>query len=82
MPTLAFKLNDSNAVGISLNLAYQTFAAKGLQGFAPFSSNAAALTAIGHDSIAWGTPRLFLWAQPCACKLGLPGTTREKAYPG
>ncbi|OGA46014.1 MAG: hypothetical protein A3F74_01600 [Betaproteobacteria bacterium RIFCSPLOWO2_12_FULL_62_58] len=60
MPILAFKLNDSNAVGSSLNLAYQTFAAKGLQGFTPFSSNAAVLTAVGHDSsIAWGTPGLF-----------------------
>ena len=32
-PTYAMKLNADNAVGISLNLAYQMFKAEGLQGF-------------------------------------------------
>jgi long-chain fatty acid transport protein len=54
-PTVAFKLNDNHAIGLSINFAYQHFAAKGLQGFAAFSSNPAALTDVGHDSsTGWG----------------------------
>src|SRR5512146_2127694 len=40
-PTIGFKLNDNHAVGLAVNFAYQRFAAKGLQGFSPFSSNPA-----------------------------------------
>ncbi len=55
-PTYAMKINDSNAIGISLNLVYQTFSATGLQAFGPgpgnanVSSNGAALTNNGTDS--------------------------------
>jgi long-chain fatty acid transport protein len=51
-PTYAMKINDSNAIGISLNLVYQTFSATGLQNFGNFgySSNAQALTNNGTDS--------------------------------
>lgn len=38
-PTWSMKINPTNEIGISLNLAYQQFAAKGLQGFmAPIGS--------------------------------------------
>ena len=49
-PTYAMKINDSNEIGISLNLVYQMFSANGLQGFAAQSSNANALTNNGTDT--------------------------------
>ncbi len=56
-PTWAMKVNDSNSIGVALNLVYQTFAATGLGGFGPagghgfnISSNPAALTDNGTDS--------------------------------
>ena len=54
-PTFAMKINPDNAIGISLNLAYQQFAAKGLAGFSPMSSAPSNLTNQGHDSsTGWG----------------------------
>lgn len=49
-PTYAMKINDKHAIGISLNLVYQTFSATGLGAFATSSSNRAALTDNGKDS--------------------------------
>jgi long-chain fatty acid transport protein len=56
-PTWAMKLNDSNSVGVALNLVYQTFAATGLQAFGPagghgfnISSNPTALSDNGTDT--------------------------------
>jgi long-chain fatty acid transport protein len=42
-PTWSMKINPDNAIGVSLNLAYQTFAATGIQGFNPSGIN------VGHD---------------------------------
>jgi long-chain fatty acid transport protein len=53
-PTIAWK-SGAHALGASLNLAYQRFEARGLQPFAPFSSDPANLTDRGHDdSTGWG----------------------------
>ncbi|MGA9667459.1 MAG: outer membrane protein transport protein [Gallionella sp.] len=51
-PTWAMKLNPTNAIGVSLNLAYQMFSATGLAPFAAFgySSNPNALTDNGTDT--------------------------------
>jgi len=49
-PTWAKKLNSGHSIGVSLNLVYQTFSATGLQAFAGWSSNPAALTNTGKDS--------------------------------
>lgn len=49
-PSIAYKLNDQHAIGAGLNFAYQQFSAKGLQAFAPYSSDAEHLTNKGHDS--------------------------------
>ncbi len=49
-PTWAMKINPQHAIGVSLNLVYQTFSATGLSAFAGMSSNAAALTDNGTDS--------------------------------
>ena len=43
-PTIAYRFNDRNAIGVSAVLGYQMFKAEGLQAFAGFSSDAANLT--------------------------------------
>ncbi len=54
-PTISYKITPEHALGLAVNFAHQSFAAKGLQGFAGFSSNPAALTDVGHDSAnGWG----------------------------
>jgi long-chain fatty acid transport protein len=54
-PTFSMKLNSANAIGVSLNFAYQRFKATGLQGFAGFSSSPSNLTDNGYDSsTGWG----------------------------
>lgn len=56
-PTLAWKLSPQNAVGVSLNLAYQRFKATGLQNFdnAFQSSSTGNVTDRGYDSASgWG----------------------------
>ncbi|MGO8756030.1 MAG: OmpP1/FadL family transporter [Gallionellaceae bacterium] len=54
-PTYARKINADNAVGISLNFAYQMFQAYGLQNFTGLSSDPANVTNNGYDSSSgWG----------------------------
>lgn len=54
-PTLAYKLNETNSIGISPLLGYQRFGANGLQAFAAISSDPANLTDRGYDSATgWG----------------------------
>ncbi|PHQ27245.1 hypothetical protein CLH62_06640 [Marinobacter guineae] len=52
-PTWSWEFSDNQAFGISPVIAYQRFEAKGLQNFAPFSSDASALSNNGTDD-AWG----------------------------
>lgn len=50
-PTWAMKVNPTNAVGVSLNLAYQMFSATGVNGaFAGLSSNPSAMSDNGTDT--------------------------------
>jgi len=54
-PSLAYKLNEHNAVGVGVNFAYQRFKATGLDAFAPFSSDPGNFTDRGYDSATgWG----------------------------
>ncbi len=56
-PTIAYKFLPRHSVGVSLNLAYQTFAASGLAPFGQFglSSDPTRLSNNGHDdSTGWG----------------------------
>lgn len=54
-PSLAFRLNPKHAIGLSLNLAYQRFEAKGLQGFASQSESPNHFSNRGKDSsTGWG----------------------------
>jgi long-chain fatty acid transport protein len=52
-PTAAYKINASNAIGISPLIGYQRFKAEGLQAFAGISSDRANVTNNGYDD-AWG----------------------------
>jgi long-chain fatty acid transport protein len=57
-PTLAMKINENHAVGVSFRIAYQRFKAYGLQNFAfppPFNASSAPnnVTNKGYDS-SWG----------------------------
>ncbi|MHB0984866.1 MAG: OmpP1/FadL family transporter [Sulfuricella sp.] len=49
-PTVAYKVNGTNSIGISPLLGYQRFKADGLQAFSGFSSDANNLTNKGYDS--------------------------------
>lgn len=49
-PTWSMKVNPANAVGVSLNLAYQSFEAKGIQPFAGLSTNPSAVSNNGVDT--------------------------------
>ena len=49
-PTVTWKLTPTQTIGASLNLAYQRFEAKGLQGFATASTSPNDLTNNGHDN--------------------------------
>ncbi|MHB1236458.1 MAG: OmpP1/FadL family transporter [Gallionella sp.] len=49
-PTWSKKLNATNSVGVSLNLAYQMFSATGLGGFSGMSSNPSAVSDNGTDT--------------------------------
>lgn len=54
-PTLAYKLNETNSIGISPLLGYQRFGANGLQAFAAISTAPTKLTDNGYDSsTGWG----------------------------
>ena len=49
-PTWGYKINEQNAVGVSVNLVYQTFSATGLEAFQGISANPAHLTSTGQST--------------------------------
>ena len=49
-PTLAYKIDSNNAIGVAPLLAYQRFYANGLDAFAPYSLYPRNLTNQGYDS--------------------------------
>ena len=53
-PTVAFKINDSNSIGISPLLGYQRFMAQGLQAFEGISASPNNVTNNGYDQ-SYGT---------------------------
>jgi long-chain fatty acid transport protein len=50
VPTLAVKVAEKHAIGVSAIIAYQRFEARGLEAFSNFSSDKDNLTNNGHDS--------------------------------
>lgn len=54
-PSVAYKLNEQNALGLAVNFAYQRFSAQGLNAFSTASASSANLTNRGTDtSTGWG----------------------------
>ena len=59
-PTVSYKVNERFSVGASLNLIAQSFEAKGLYAFLPFSSDPTAFTNNNHDNSYGASLRLGL----------------------
>jgi long-chain fatty acid transport protein len=85
-PTLSYRINAENNVGIALNLVHQTFRANGLGAFAqttgPFayaSSNPANVTDKGHDSSNGVGVRLG-WQGKIAPGLTVGATVQPKTH--
>jgi long-chain fatty acid transport protein len=70
-PTISYKINESNFVGASINLAYQRFEAEGLSSFG-ISNN-------GHDSSYGGGLHLG-WLGKINDTLSLGATYQSKTY--
>lgn len=80
-PSVAYKLNEQNALGLALNFAYQRFSADGLGAFAGASANSANLTNRGTDtSTGWGV-RLG-WTGQVTPELTLGATWASKTRTG
>lgn len=80
-PTYAMKLNPTNAVGVSLNLAYQMFKAEGLQNFdnGTASSAPGSVTNNGYDSsTGWGVRIGWTGEVTPAVTLGATYQTKTK----
>lgn len=85
-PTLAMKLNENHAVGVSLKLAYQRFKAFGLSnppalnaGFAGMSSNANKLTNNGFDD-SYGYGFGLGWTGQVTPTLTLAAAYQSRTY--
>lgn len=78
-PTVTWKLTPSNTVGISLNLAYQRFEAKGLDGFAGFSTDGNNLTNRGHDN-SYGAGVHIGWIGQLNDTVTLGATYQSRTY--
>ena len=80
-PTLAWKINETHTVGVSVNLAYQRFEAKGLQNFdnRNFSSSVGNVTNRGHDN-SYGAGLHFGWIGKVNDSVSLGATYQTKTY--
>jgi long-chain fatty acid transport protein len=78
-PTLAWRINETHTVGLSLNLAYQRFEAKGLQNFVGSSSSPSNLTDRGHDD-AYGAGLHLGWIGIVNDAVTLGATYQTKTY--
>lgn len=80
-PTATWKVNDSNTIGLSVNLAYQRFEAKGLQNFdnAQFSEHPGKVTNNGHDD-SYGAGVHLGWIGQINEKVTLGAKYQSKTY--
>lgn len=80
-PTATWKLSDKHIIGASLNLAYQRFEAKGLQGFdnATFSAAPGRVTNNGHDN-SYGAGVHIGWLGEITDTLTLGATYQSRTY--
>lgn len=80
-PTATWKINESNTIGLSVNLAYQRFEAKGLQNFdnAMFSTHPGRVTNNGHDS-SYGAGLHLGWIGQINDRVTLGAKYQTKTY--
>jgi long-chain fatty acid transport protein len=78
-PTATWKLTPTQTLGVSLNLAYQRFEAKGLQGFASASSSQSNLTNNGHDN-SYGAGLHLGWIGQINDAITLGATYQSRTY--
>jgi long-chain fatty acid transport protein len=78
-PTLAFKVNEHNALGISLNVAFQKFAAQGLENFEGFSNSPGNLTERGFSN-SFGAGFRVGWLGTIDQYLSLGATFQSRTY--
>lgn len=82
-PTVAWKLSEGNAIGLSVNLAYQRFKATGLQNFdnASQSSSPGNVTDNGYDSSTGAGLRVG-WTGTVSSAVSLGATYQTKTNMG
>ncbi|MBF5040428.1 outer membrane protein transport protein [Methylophilus sp. 13] len=78
-PTVTWKVQEHHTLGVSLNLAYQRFEAKGLQNFSNASSSAANLTNNGHDD-SYGAGVHIGWLGEITDAVTLGATYQSRTY--
>ncbi len=81
-PTVTWKLTPANIIGVSVNLAYQRFAAKGLENFAapnPYSTSGDNVTNKGHDN-SYGAGLHIGWIGQVNDVVTLGATYQSKTY--
>jgi long-chain fatty acid transport protein len=78
-PTATWKVTPSNTIGVSLNLAYQRFEAKGIQNFQSMSLHPNNVTNKGHDSSSGLGVRLG-WIGQINDIVNLGATYQSKTY--
>lgn len=80
-PTVAYKLNEHNAIGASLNIGYQMFQAEGLQNFAnsTFSSSPGNVTNRGYNN-SFGTGFRVGWLGKLTNYLSVGATYQSRTY--
>ena len=78
-PTVAYKINDNNSIGIAPLLGYQRFKAEGLQGFTGFSQDPTKLTNNGYDS-ATGYGVRIGWMGKLSDKVSLGAAYSTKIF--
>ncbi len=80
-PTAAWKINETHTVGISVNLAYQRFEAKGLQNFnnSNYSSSVGNITNNGHDN-SYGAGLHLGWIGKVNDAVSVGATYQTKTY--
>ena len=80
-PTATWKINPANTVGVSVNLAYQRFEAKGLQNFdnSSYSSAPGNVRDNGHDD-SYGAGLKFGWIGQINDQISVGATYQTKTY--
>jgi long-chain fatty acid transport protein len=80
-PTVAYKLTKHNAIGLAVNIAYQRFAAEGLQNFASptVSADPTHVTNTGHAN-SYGAGVRVGWQGELTHYLSLGATFQTRTY--